>query len=144
MYIPVNRHHIYLLSVIFLCVLDFRAMASASTWREFLAAFNALYDLVKFGSDYSTSFTKHWHDPDDLQEARRVSNLFTTNFGEIEEWTRKVVECWDRVKSQSSGEDRARSLCSLFSEIKAGHGGKVPPIKDWQRMYDELGCGSRD
>jgi hypothetical protein len=123
-------------------VLDSRAMASVTTWHEVLAGFKALYDLSKSGSDYSTSYLKYRSDPGIDAEARRVSLIFSTSRREIEALIRDIEECRDRIMSQGGGTNRASCLCNIFNQIKAGNDGNVPPIDDWQRMYDELGCSS--
>jgi hypothetical protein len=119
-------------------------MASVLTWLEVLAGFKALYDLLKFGSDYSTSHLKHRQDPHTIAEARRVSQIFSTSSDEMQALIEKIEECRVRIISEGSAKDRAGCLCSVFNEIKAGNGGGLPFIDDWQHMYDELGCGSRD
>jgi len=60
---------------------------------------------------------------------------------EIQELISKIEGCRDRFIAQGGGADRARCLCSIFNEIKAGNGGSLPVIDDWLRMYGQLGCG---
>ncbi len=116
-------------------------MASPFTWLEALAGIKALYDLAKGAADYSLSFQRHKNEPDTIQEARRVSAVYSTySDREIEEIIRKIEGCRDRFISQGGGQDRARCLCSILNEIKAGNGGRLPHIDDLQRMYDELNC----
>src|SRR5262245_3392830 len=108
-------------------------MASVTTWHEVLAGFKALYDLFKFASDYSTSYLKYRSNLGTYAEARRVSLIFSTNRGEIEALIRDIEECRDRFMSQGSATDRAQCLCGIFNRLKAGNGGVLPLIDNWQR-----------
>jgi hypothetical protein len=118
-------------------------MGSVRDWQEILAGIRALYDVVKFGSDYAAGFSKYLSEIEVYREAQRVSQMFYTSSGEI--WTLKkdIEACGDRI-TQDKIEDRGRCLCSIFNNIKAGNSGTLPPIAHWKTIYDELGCGSED
>jgi len=117
-------------------------MATPLNWIEALAGFKALYDLVKFGADYTKSLIAHRKEPATIREAQRVSAAYSTySDREVEEIIKKIEGCRDRFISQGSGKDRARCLCSIFDEIKGGNGGTLPNIDAWRDMYDQLNCG---
>ena len=118
-------------------------MGSVSTWVDILAGIRALYDLVKFGSDYQTGFLKYRSEIEVYREAERVSQMFYTSSGEIWTLMRDLEACGARI-TQGKAEDPARCLCSIFNNIKAGNSGTLPPIAHWKTIYDELGCGSED
>jgi hypothetical protein len=116
-------------------------MATPLIWLEALAGFKALYDLVKSGADYAQSYQDHRRERATINESERVSKTFSTfSNREVQELVSKIEGCRDRFITQGSGADRARCLCSILNEIKDGNGGKLPPIDDWQRIYDELDC----
>lgn len=118
-------------------------MANPLLWPEALAGLKALYDLAQGAVDYASSYQKHREEAATRAEAQRISVAFSTySDEEIEELIRKIKGCRDRFIAQGSGHDRARCLCSIFNEIKAGNGGFVPNIDDWQRMYSVLQCAS--
>jgi len=116
-------------------------MASPLLWMEALAGPKALYDLVQGGVDYAASFQRHRQESDTIAESRRAASVFSTySDREIEELVKKIEGCRDRFISQGSGADRVRCLCSIFTQIKDGNGGRLPMIDDWTRMRDELKC----
>ena len=79
--------------------------------------------------------------PDTIAESKRASARYSTySDREVQEIVKKIEACRDRFITQGSGTDRARCLCSIFEEIKAGNGGSLPRIDDWERMYNQL-CG---
>jgi hypothetical protein len=124
-------------------VLDCLAMASPLLWLEALAGLKALYDLAEGAVDYAASLRRHREEPDTIRESQRASRVFSTySDAEIEALIRKIEGCRDRFISQGGGVDRARCLCSIFNEIKAGNGGTLPLIDDWARMYKQLNCGT--
>jgi hypothetical protein len=114
-------------------------MASVSTWVDILAGIRALYDLVKFGSDYQTGFLKYQQDPEICAEGRRVSRMIYTSSGEMSALMRDIEACRDRI-TEGKVEDRACCLCSIFNNIKNGNEG-ILLIGEWKLMYSEL-CGS--
>jgi hypothetical protein len=117
-------------------------MGSVRDWQEILAGIRALYDLVKFGSDYSTSFLRYRSEIEIYREAQRVSGIFHTSRREIDALISDIADCRHCI-TESKVEDRARCLCSIFNNIKDGNQG-VLPIGDWVLMYRELGCGSEE
>lgn len=117
-------------------------MASPLLWLEALAGLKALYDLTEGAVDYAASLQRHRQEPDTIREASRASVAFSTySDEEIEATIRRINGCRDRFIAQGGGADRARCLCSIFNEIKAGNGGTLPLIDDWARMYAQLNCG---
>lgn len=117
-------------------------MGSVRDWQEILAGIRALYDLVKFGSDYSSSFLKYRSEIEVYREAQRVAGTFHTSSNELQALITDIQACRYRI-TQGEVENRARCLCSIFNNIKDGNEG-ILPIGDWLRMYRELGCASED
>lgn len=118
-------------------------MANPLLWLEALAGLKALYDLAEGTVDYAASLRRHRREADTIAESQRVSRVFSTySDAEIEALIRRIEGCRDRFMSQGGGADRARCLCSIFNEIKAGNGGVLPLIDDWARMYKQLKCDS--
>ena len=117
-----------------------RAMGSVTDWHEILAGIRALYDLVKFDSDYQTSFLKYRSEIKVYREAQRVAGIFHSSRNEIDALVSDIGACRHRLESQGSGNDRSRCLCRILSSIKEGNGGSIPPIDEWERMHAELGC----
>jgi len=116
-------------------------MVNPLLWLEALAGLKALYDLAQGAVDYASSYQRHRVEAATVAEARRVSLTDSTySQRELEELIRKIEACRDRFIAQGSGADRARCLCSIFDEIKAGNGGWMPPIDDWSRMHNQLNC----
>jgi len=116
-------------------------MASALLWLEALAGLKALYDLAQGGIDYAASFRRHRSENDTVAESGRAAALYSTySDAEVQELIKKIEGCRDRFIMQGSGADRTRCICSIFQEIAAGNGGKLPKIDDWQRMFDQLKC----
>jgi len=119
-------------------------MASVFLWLEALAGLHALYDLVRTGADYATSFARHHSEPKTRSEAELASAKFSTySDEEVNELINKIKGCRDRFISQGSGKDRARCLCSILNEIKDGNGGTLPNIDSWRDMYNQLQCDLR-
>ena len=117
-------------------------MASPLLWLEALAGLKALYDVIEWGVDYAAAFRKHRGESDTVAESNRVAALYSTYSDmEVQELIRKIEGCRDRFIKEGSGADRTRCLCSIFQEIKAGNGGQLPEIDDWQRMFNQLKCG---
>jgi hypothetical protein len=122
-------------------MLNSRAMASVFLWLEALAGLHALYDVVRTGTDYATSFSRHRSESRTNTEARVASAKFSTySDREVEELIRKIEGCRDRFINQGGGKDRARCLCSIFNEVKDGNGGTLPDIDSWRDMYKQLDC----
>jgi len=120
-------------------------MADPFLWLEALAGLKALYDLSQGAVDYVSNLERHRQEASTLAEAQRISVDFSTySDREVAELIRKIEGCRDRFIAQGSGRDRAQCLCSIFNEIKAGNGGILPHIDDWQRMYAVLRCGSSE
>lgn len=116
-------------------------MASPLLWLEALAGLKALFDLSQGAVDYAASYRRHRQEADTIAEAQRISVEFSTySDREIQELNRQIEDCRDRFIAQGSGKNRARCLCSIFNEIKAGNGGELPNIDDWQRMFAVLKC----
>jgi hypothetical protein len=114
-------------------------MANPLLWLEALAGLKALYDLVSGAPDYLESYQRHREERDTIAESKRASQVFSTySDRELEALIRKIEGCRDRFISQGSGEDRARCFCSILEEIKAGNGGRLPLVDDWERMYNQL------
>lgn len=119
-------------------------MANPLLWLEALAGLKALYDLAEGAVDYTASLRRHREEAATIAEARRASETFSTfSDREIQELIRRIESCRDRFISQGSGHDRARCLCSILHEIKAGNGGRLPRIDDWERMYSVLRCAQK-
>lgn len=124
-------------------MLQFRAIGPVSTWVDILAAIKALYDLVKFGSDYTTSFLNYQQDPETCAEGRRVGQMvYNSSSDEIAAFMQDIETCRDRI-IQGRPEDPARCLCSIFNNIKDGNQG-VLLVGEWTLMYRELGCSSEE
>jgi len=116
-------------------------MASYFLWLEALAGLKALYDLSQGVVDYAANYRRHRQEAATIAEAKRCSDSFSTySDREIQELIRKIEGCRDRFIAQGGGEARSRCLCSIFNEIKAGNGGSLPHIDDWERMYAALKC----
>jgi hypothetical protein len=117
-------------------------MASVTDWLYMLAEIRALYDLAKFGSDYSASVLKYRSEIEIYREAQRVSKIYHTSQPEMRALHDDIEACRCRLTNQDSGEDRGMCLCRLFNRIKEGNGGNLPPVDCWEQMYVDLGCGS--
>jgi hypothetical protein len=118
-------------------------MASPLLWLEALAGLKTLYDLSQGAVDYAANYQRHQQESATIAEAQRISVVFSTySDREIQELNHKIEGCRDRFIAQGSGENRARCLCSIFNEIKAGNGGWLPDIDDWGKMFKLLNCRS--
>jgi len=117
-------------------------MGSVSTWVDILAGIRALYDLVKFGSDYTKSFLKYQQDPETCAEGRRVDHMAYTTSHHLLALMRDIEACRDRI-TQGTVEDPAHCLCSIFNTIKDENQGTLL-VGEWTRIYRELGCGSEE
>ena len=96
-------------------------------------------DLV----DLERTHQKYRHDPETIQEARRVSAQFQTfSEPEVKSLLDRIQGCRDRFISQGGGTDRARCICSVLNEARAGNGGNLPLIDDWRKIYDQLACAN--
>lgn len=49
----------------------------------------------------------------------------------------RIRTCRDRFINEGGGVQRVRCMCSVLRDAIAGNGG-VPPIPEWERMYDQL------
>jgi hypothetical protein len=118
-------------------------MANALLWLEALAGLKALYDLIQGAPDYWASYQRHRAERETIAEAQRVSEVYSTfSDAEVNELIRRMNGCRDRFISQGGGADRARCFCSILIEAMEGNGGRLPVIDDWQRMWDQLQCGT--
>jgi hypothetical protein len=110
-----------------------------------LSLTKALFDAVKSGADVIASYRKHREEKDTIQESQRVSAAFSTySDKEVKTILSRLEQCRDRFIKQGGGEDRASCLCSVLNEVKNGNGGRLPRIDDWENIYRQLGCETKD
>ena len=105
-----------------------------------------LFELTKSSVDLldlERTHQKYRRDPETIREARRASVQFQTfSEAEVESLLDRIQGCRDRFISQGGGADRARCICSVLNEARAGNGGELPLIHDWRKIYDQLACAS--
>jgi hypothetical protein len=65
-------------------MVEFRAMAKRKRLAGDSGWNHALYDLVKSGSDYATSFLKYRSEIEVYREAQRVTGTFHTSSNELQ------------------------------------------------------------
>jgi hypothetical protein len=119
-------------------------MASAQLWLEVLAWTKALFDSTKATIDLLATYRKYRTDKETVQEASRVSAVFSTySDAEVEALLARLQGCRDRFVKQGGGGDRAACICSVLNEAAAGNGGTLPEIDDWARIYSQLQCVRR-
>lgn len=118
-------------------------MASPEIWLEVLSLTKALFDAVKSGEDVIASYRRHRQEQATIQESKRVSaKLSSYSQREVEAILSRLEECRDRFIKQGGGAARSRCVCSVLNEVKAGNGGQLPAIDDWENIYRQLGCGN--
>jgi hypothetical protein len=116
-------------------------MAEPLLWLEALAGLKALFDLLEGAPDYYERLRTHMRESDTISESKRVAETFSTySDDEVRSVLERIEGCRGRFIAQGSGADRAQCLCSIFNELRAGNGGILPLIDDWERMYRELKC----
>lgn len=116
-------------------------MASFELWLEVLALTKALFDVIKSGADVLESYKRHHQENETRQEAKRVSEVFSTySEDEVKAILLRLQGCRDRFIKQGSGAERASCVCSILNEVKKGNGDNLPLIDDWQNIYLQLGC----
>ena len=118
-------------------------MASPAAWLEVLSWVKALFDATTLSADVWSAYKQHKQENSTVQESERVSVEFSSySETEIKAIIQRLEACRDRFIAEGSGPQRARCLCSVFEDIKAGNGGVIPQIDDWQRIYSQL-CSPR-
>jgi hypothetical protein len=121
-------------------------MVPPDLWLEVLSWVKTLFELTKSTVDLvdlERTHQKYRHDPETIQEARRVSAQFQTfSEPEVKSLLDRIQGCRDRFISQGGGTDRARCICSVLNEARAGNGGNLPLIDDWRKIYDQLACAN--
>jgi hypothetical protein len=116
-------------------------MASPEIWLEVLAWTKTLFEATTATIDLAATYRKHRQERDTIQEAARVSVVFSTyTEGEVQALSTRLQGCRDRFIKQGSGADRANCICSVLNEAAAGNGGTLPLIDDWQNIYSTLRC----
>lgn len=116
-------------------------MADATQWIELLAGIKTVFEATKAGINLASTLEKYRRDPETIQEADRVSRVFSTySEAEIQHLIELVEGCRTRFIAQGSGAARAQCLCSVLREAMEGNGGTLPLIDDWENIYQTLGC----
>lgn len=116
-------------------------MASPQAWIELLSWLKTAFDVWRTGADVYDSYRRHKSEQDTINEAARVSAVFSTYTDEeIEAWADRIRGCIERAKEQGGGADRVRCICSVLNQIRIGNGGDLPEIDDWHRIYTQLKC----
>lgn len=116
-------------------------MASPELWLEVLSLTKALFDTIKSGEDVFASYRRHRAESDTIQESRRVSVVYSTyTDDELRAIESRLKGCRDRFITQGGGKERTSCVCSVLNEVKAGNGGRLPIIDDWEDIYRQLGC----
>ncbi len=116
-------------------------MASFHVWLEVLSYVKALFEAITLGADVREQYGKHRAEKDTIDEARRVSQVFSTySEEEVEAILTRLEACMDRFVQEGSGAARKRCLCSVFHDVIDGNGGTLPRIDDWENIYRQLNC----
>jgi hypothetical protein len=118
-------------------------MASPGTWLEVLAWVKTLFEATKATIDLRETYEHYRHDRETIRESERVSVVFSTfSEEEVRALVERVQGCRDRFILQGGGAERAKCICSVLNEAKAGNGGDLPFIDDWENIYRQLNCAS--
>jgi hypothetical protein len=116
-------------------------MASSESWLDVLAWTKTLFEATKASIDLFATYTKYRNDRETIQEAGRVSIVFSTyTEEEVQSLGERLKGCRDRFIAQGGGAERAQCICSVLNEAATGNGGRLPEIDDWMNIYSQLGC----
>jgi len=116
-------------------------MVNPALWLELIAWTKAAFEAIKAGGDATEIYKKYRRDKATIQESERVSVRFSTySDEEIEATLRRFHGCRERFIQQGGGADRSRCICSVLNELAEGNGGTLPPIDNFQEIYNQLGC----
>lgn len=116
-------------------------MGTPDQWLKILALAKALFESTKSAINLEKTFEKYLRDHETIQESQRVSSVFSTySEAEVEQIFSRLEGCKNRFIDQGSGKERAKCICSVLNETKAGNGGTLPIIDDWENIYRQLGC----
>ena len=116
-------------------------MASFHIWLEVLSYVKALFEAITLGADIREQFQRHRNERDTLEEADRVSRVFSTfSEQEVQSILDRLKACQDRFISEGDGAARKRCFCQVFKDVIDGNGGTLPRIDDWENTYQQMNC----
>ena len=116
-------------------------MASFRTWLDLLSYAKALYEAITFGLDLRQQYERHRNEADTIAEAQRASQVFSTySEEEVHALLARMKACQERFMQEGDGPARKRCYCQVFRDAIDGNGGTLPPIDDWENIYQQMNC----
>lgn len=111
-------------------------MSDFSAYVQVATIMSALAKALDTGLNYYQALKDVETDPSQIKhDAARLQNSYDDD--EIESILSRIQGCRDRFIDEGDGVNRARCICSVLNDAKAGNGG-IMPIDEWEATYRNL------
>lgn len=115
-------------------------MADFELWLHVVASMGAVYEIIRYGTEYGTALARRLRAPETAAQAERLAATFSTySDDEVRELQRRIDQCRRRFIEEGAGKDRVRCICNVLRDVKDGNGGDIP-LPEWDDMYRQLKC----